>query len=138
MSPIYQIAYNLGARIEMQVEDSQVWHNSSKYIGLAHGTKYRVNPQDKALYELAKEIFLQSHTKVKVHDYAYYVPNNAIASGTPVLFYYGFGLYALVNKDLSITELDDQKKASEDSKDGKFIPYLSLSKKLIFDKNSED
>lgn len=138
MSPIYQIAYNLGARIEIQVEDSEVWHNSSKYIGLAHGTKYRVNPQDKALYELAKEIFLQTHTKVKFYDYSYYVPNNAIKVGTPVLFYYGLGVYAIVNPDLTITHLENQKQASAESEKGNFAPYLALSKKMVFDKNSED
>ena len=138
MGPIYQIAYNLGARIQMQLEDDPQWHNSSKYVGLAHDTKYRVNPEDKNLYELAKEIFLQTHTKIKFRDYSYYVPNNAISSGTPVLFIYSLGVFAIVNTDLTITEMPDQKQAQEDYKSGKFIPYVSMSKKSIFHKNSED
>lgn len=138
MSPIYQIAYQLGARLQVNTEDSEEWDNSNKYVGLAYDTKYRVHPEDAEILEAAKKLFLDLHVKVKFNDYAYYVPKNAIKSQNPVLFFYGFGVYAIVDKDHNITPLPDQKKAGEDAKNNKFHAYLALSKKVIFDKNTEE
>lgn len=138
MSSIYQIAYKLGARVQVKVEDSEEWDSSNRYMGIAHGTKYRVHPDDKELLENAKELFLSLHTKVRFNDYAYYVPNNAIKLGIPVLFIYGFGVFATVNENLEVTELSDQKKATSDYRGTELHAYVAFSKKVLFDKNQEE
>ncbi len=96
-SVIHQLAYTLGARVQVLDNRTQAWRCISEFAGLALSTGYRVHPDDENIFKEAKKVFKKTHTEVLFRDYKYQVPNNAMNGKSLVLFCYGFGVYATVS-----------------------------------------
>lgn len=130
---IYQIAYKLGARIQAKPKGEASWKSIACYGALADDTKYRVHPEDTALLDAAEAVFKQFHTEVEFRGYKYQVPNNAMDGKSPVLFIYGFGIYATVDKSGLVTEMSKEAADLADKSNDIFV-YVVQSNDTAFGK----
>lgn len=128
---VYQIAYNLGARIKIKHKTDSGWSLFSDSIVFGPGTCFKIDDSDENILKKAELAFRALNKEVYLERQKYFVPINALDGKTAVLFLTGFGVYAFVTKEGSVSELSAEQVREVES-DGNKFSYRAYPEQAVF------